>query len=106
MKVPDTMTNTLQPTIKHHLNVLSFLPLVQLSNSQKQPYGWKHMSVPRRAPMRDTRPPKTGIALAMMYAIMVTLPVHANQVAQCTIPLELRCLVPRNKRINMYLAGI
>jgi hypothetical protein len=32
--------------------------------------------------------------------------VHANQVAQCTIPLELRCLVPRNKRMNMYLAGI
>jgi hypothetical protein len=46
--------------------------LCQLSYSHMQPMGWKHMRVPKRAPTSETRPPKTGTADAMMYAVRIT----------------------------------
>lgn len=64
--VPKTMTNPLQATMSIHLVDLVVLPAVQLSYSHMQPMGWKDMRVPRRAPISDTSPPKTGIALAMI----------------------------------------
>jgi hypothetical protein len=60
------ITNTLQQAIAVHLGDLSVLPLLQLSYSHIQPIGWKHMNVPSRAPISETRLSKTGIALAMM----------------------------------------
>jgi hypothetical protein len=30
-----------------------------------KPIGWKDMRVPSSAPISETRPPKTGMALAM-----------------------------------------
>ena len=62
-KLPMTMTNTLQATISCHL--MPFSGRLQLSYSHMKPIGWKDMRVPKRAPIRDTSPPKTGIALAM-----------------------------------------
>jgi hypothetical protein len=31
-----------------------------------QPMGWKHMNVPSKAPISETRLSNTGMALAMM----------------------------------------
>ena len=78
-KKPETMTKQLQATIRYHFVVLG---LCQLSYSHIPPIGWKHMSVPRRAPIRETKPPKTGMALAITYALMVTPPVHESQKSQ------------------------
>lgn len=50
----------------YHLGVGLVLPQLQLSYNHMQPRGWKDMSVPKRAPIRDTNAPKTGIPLAMM----------------------------------------
>ena len=80
-KVPETTTKTLKVTMRYHLVVGLRLPAVQLSYSHMQPMGWNDMSVPRRAPMRETRPPKTGMAEAMMYAITAQPKVQPIQVA-------------------------
>lgn len=40
------------------------------------------MSGPNSAPMSETRPSKTGMALAMMYATTVTPSVQLNQTSQ------------------------
>lgn len=69
------------------------------------PIGWKDMSVPSSAPIRDTRLSKTGIALAMMYAITVMLSVHPSQVSQWMGEFEARCLDPRRMRMKMIFAG-
>ncbi len=63
------------------------------------------MSVPSSAPIRDTRLSKTGIALAMMYAITVMLSVHPSQVSQWMGEFEARCLDPRRMRMKMIFAG-
>ena len=69
------------------------------------PMGWKHMSVPSRAPISETSESKTGMALAMMYAIMVTPKVQLSQVPQCMGELLVRCLEPWRMWMKMYLAG-
>lgn len=66
MKVPITTTKTLQQTIAIHLGDRLIFPLPQLSYSHMQPMGWKHMNVPSKAPISETRLSKTGMALAMM----------------------------------------
>lgn len=64
-KVPITITNMDQQTIKVHLHDRSCLPLVQWSYSHMHPIGWKEMRVPSKAPTSETSPSKTGMALAM-----------------------------------------
>ena len=61
--VPDAMTKEDQQTMRYHLMLRWF---DQLSYNHIQPMSWKDMSVPSKAPIRDPRPPKTGMALAMM----------------------------------------
>ena len=102
--VPSTMTNTLQHTMSIQRLDPSLLRC-QLSNSHMQPIGWKHMSVPSKAPIRDTSESKTGIALAMIYAITVTVSVQPNQVHQWTQVLLVRCREPRRRVRKTYLAG-
>lgn len=65
MKLPMTITKTLQETMNIHLGDRSTFPLPQLSYSHMQPMGWKHMNVPSKAPISETRLSKTGMALAM-----------------------------------------
>jgi hypothetical protein len=60
-KVPETMMKTLHVTIKYHR---MFRSSFQWSYSHIQPIGWRERKVPKRAPMRETKPPKTGIPLA------------------------------------------
>ena len=69
------------------------------------PMGWKHMSVPSREPISETSESKTGMALAMMYAITVTPKVQLSQVIQCVGELLARCLVPWRMWMKMYFAG-
>lgn len=71
------------------------LPSLQLSYNHMNPMGWKHMSVPSKAPIREISELKTGIALAMMYAITVTPKVQLSQVIQWIGELLVRCLEPR-----------
>jgi hypothetical protein len=47
-----------------------------------QPIGWNDIRVPDKAPTRETKPQKTGIPLAIRYAISATLKVQLSQVAQ------------------------
>lgn len=65
-KVPARITNTLQQTMKIQPGDLLTLPSLQLSYSHMQPIGWMDRTVPSNAPASETRPPKTGIALAIM----------------------------------------
>lgn len=44
--------------------------------------------------------------LAMQYAMMVVIAVHASQVAQWVNELAVRCLEPRRRRMKMYFAVI
>lgn len=69
------------------------------------PIGWKHIRVPRRAPTSDTRPPNTGMELAITYAIMVLVIVQPSQTSQWVRVLSVRCLDPLRRRMKMYLAG-
>ncbi len=103
MKLPTMMIKMLQATIEYHLT--DFVFKAQLSYNHMQPYGWKHIKVPRRAPINETRPPNTGIALAIRYAITVIPLVHPSQVPQCTRLLEFKCFDPRKILRKMYLAG-
>lgn len=70
-----------------------------------QPNGWKHMRVPSKAPTRETRPPNTGMELAIMNAVTVLVMVQANQVIQCKLVFWVRCLVPFRMRTKQYFAG-
>lgn len=79
-KNPDTITKELKATIAYHLTVLG---LCQLSYSHIAPIGWKHIRVPKRAPMSETKGPNTGMALAMTYETNVIPAVQLNQTAQC-----------------------
>jgi hypothetical protein len=58
-----------------------------------------------RAPIRDTRLPKMGIALAMIYATRPVPEVQPIQTIQCVFELELRWIESRRARTKMYLAG-
>lgn len=78
-KNPETMTKLLKATMAYHLLVLG---LCQLSYSHMAPIGWKHMRVPKSAPMSETSGPKTGIALAIMYEMIVTPAVQLIHTAQ------------------------
>lgn len=89
-KVPEMMMKSDQKTMAIHLSVFCLLPSVQWSYSHMPPMGWKQMSVPSRAPMSETRPPKTGMALAMMYAMPAQLPVQPIQVVQWIVVLRAR----------------
>ena len=103
-KVPLTITNTLHATMAFHFQ--SRLVLFQLSYSHIHPMGWKHIRVPRSAPISETRPPKTGMADAMIYAMSETVAVRPNQTIQCLAVLWLRWWVPRRVRMKKYLAVI
>jgi hypothetical protein len=100
--VPAIITNPLQKTIKYH-RISRVLP--QLSYSHIQPIGWKDIRVPRSAPIRETRLLNTGIALAIIYAVITTLNVQRSQVVQCRRVLAERCLVSRRRRTKIYLLG-
>ena len=104
-KLPDRITNAHQPTMSFHRMFLFSAGMVQLSYSHINPYGWNDSKVPRRAPTRDTRPPKTGMALATTYETSVIDAVHPSQLTQWIIELLAKCLVPRSMRMKMYLAG-
>ena len=104
-KVPDRITKTLQQTIRIHLGDLLTLPLLQLSYSHMQPIGWKDIRVPRRAPTRDTKSLNTGIALAIIYAMIAIPDVQLSQVTQWIIVFAVRCLEPCKMRMKIYLAG-
>lgn len=100
--------NTLHPT-KNTQRLLffgSFFPLAQLSYSHMQPMGWMHMTGPRRAPMSETSASKTGIVLAMMYAMSVIPKVQPSQTAQWIGELEFRCREPRRMWTKMNFEGI
>lgn len=71
-----------------------------------QPMGWKHVSVPSKEPTSETSESKTGMALAIMYAIVVTPKVQLNQAIQWVGVLLDKCLEPRRAFTNMYFAGI
>lgn len=64
-KDPQMMTRILQDERSIHLRVGCSRPFFQLSYNHMQPMGWNDMNVPSRAPMRETRLAKLGIALAM-----------------------------------------
>lgn len=103
--VPIAMTRILHATMQHHL-FDPRVPLRQLSYNHMQAMGWKQVSVPSRAPMSDTRASKEGMALAIMYAMTVTLTVHPSQVIQCVGELLVRWGEPRRRWTNMNLDGI
>ncbi len=79
--------------------------LPQLSYSHIQPMGWKDIRVPSSAPISETRLLNTGIALAMIYAVITTPNVQRSQVVQCRRVLVERCLVLRRRRTKIYLLG-
>ena len=54
--------------------------------------------------MRDTRSPKTGMELAIMYAIPAIPMVQLSQVIQCLAVFSARCRVPLKSLTKMYLA--
>ena len=62
-KEPPTKMKMLMLTRKLHLKSRTLL--FQLSYSHMQAIGWKHISVPNSAPIRETSSPKTGMPLAM-----------------------------------------
>lgn len=103
--VPDRTTHTLQRTINRHFSVGCCLPALQLSYSHMQPIGWNDIRVPSSAPIKDTRPLKTGMALAMMYATTATPQVLLSQTTQCTTVLAVRCLELRKTRTKTCLLG-
>ena len=70
------------------------------------PIGWKHISVPTKAPMRETNESKAGMELAMIYPIAVTPKVQDNQTIQCVGVLLFRWREPRRILTKMYFAGI
>jgi hypothetical protein len=100
-----TITKVLQPTINFHFNPFPFFRFRKLSCSHMKPIGWKDMRVPSRAPMSDTSPPKTGMALAMTYDIRIQPPVQLSQTTQWVKELFVRWREPRRRRMKMYLAG-
>ena len=55
--------------------------------------------------MSETRALKTGTALAIIYAIMVTANVEPSQVTQWMTVLEVRWWEPRRIRMKMYFPG-
>ena len=63
------------------------------------------MKVPNVAPMRLTSPPKTGMALAMMYESAVQPITVLSQTTQCLTVFLLRCGEFRRLRTNRYLAA-
>ena len=86
-KVPRRIIKIHHTTIRRHLKVgVSF----QLSYNHIPAYGWKVKNVARSAPMRATRPEKTGIALAMIYAVRVIPNVEESHVIQCIALLAVR----------------
>lgn len=103
--MPIAITKTLNPTRNIHFGVFAGLPLLQLSYNHIQPMGWNDIRVPSKAPTNETRPSKTGMALAIMYAIRAMPKVQPSQAAQWVIVLEARCLDPRRARTKMYFAG-
>ena len=102
---PHSTMKTLQHTINIHRAVGLAFPEVQLSYSHMQPIGWNIIILPRRAPISETRASKTGTALAIMYAIMVTANVEPSQVTQWMTVLEVRWWEPRRMRMKMYFPG-
>lgn len=103
--VPARTTNTLQATMSLQRSVRSRLSLDQLSYSHIRPMGWNDRNVPNSAPTSDTRPPNTGIPLAIRYATIDTPKVELSHVAQWMREFEVRCSVPRRIRTNIYLLG-
>lgn len=102
MNVPETITNTDQPTIRRQRVVGFALPSLQLSYSHMQPMGWKDSKVPKREPVRYTIPLNTGIALARMYAVKQTAKLQPSQVVQWVKVLSIKCFDPRNARTKTY----
>jgi len=71
-----------------------------------KPMGWNDIGVASRAPTSEIRLLKSGIALAMIYAINAADAVQLSHTAQCVMEFEVRCLEPRRRRTKTYLAGI
>lgn len=103
-KIPEAMTKALQQAIAHHCREVARRS--QLSYSHIAPYVCMHMSGPSRAPISETSPSKTGMALAMMYATTVTPSVQLNHTSQWIGLLLVRWREPRRMWTKMYLAGI
>lgn len=104
-KVPDTMTKTLKKTIQYQCRDRCPSFLCQLSYNHMQPIGWNDIKVPRRAPMSEISPPKTGMALAIMYAMIVTPNVQPSHEIQWVGVFSTRCRLPVNMRTKRNLAG-
>ena len=98
------MRLTLQMNPVLQLHVFRFLPF-QLSYSHIIPIGWYDIKGTSRPPMRDTRPPKIGTALATMYDIMVMAATDPSQVIQCVGVDLVRCFEFRSIRTKSNLAG-
>lgn len=64
------------------------------------------MSGTSKAPISETSPSKTGIALAMIYAITTTPKVQPSQAIQCIGVLLVKWWEPRRMWMKMYFAGI
>jgi len=54
------------------------------------PMGRKEWKVPKKPPIKDTRPLKMGIPLAIMYTTIETGKVEHSQVIQCIAKLNVR----------------
>lgn len=89
-----------------HRGDLFIFPALQLSYSHMPAMGWKHIGVPSSAPTSETRSLKTGMALAMMYAIIEMPNVQPIQAVQWMRVLAVRCLEPWRMRTKMYFAEI
>lgn len=101
--VPQTTTKTFQHTPRVHLCDRCSLPLFQLSYNHMQPLGWKLCSVPSKAPIKEMRLSKLGMALAIMYATTATPRTQPIQVPQCTSVFATRCFDPRSIRTKKCL---
>jgi hypothetical protein len=106
MKVPTAISCTLHRTIAIQRTDFPSFRSPPLSYSYIAAIDWMHISGPSRAPMRETRASKTGIALATSHAIRVTPEVQATQVSQWVKVLLVRWREPRRRWTKMNLAGI
>lgn len=67
--------------------------------------GWNDITVPSKAPTRETISSKAGIVLAIMYAINVMAKLQPSHVHQWFIVLPVECLDPGRMRTKMYFAN-
>lgn len=108
-KLPTSTTKLLQQIMEsqaYHLLLCASLPFHQLSYNHMHPIGWQHIIIPSREPTSEARESKTGIALAVMYAITTMPRAQLSQAIQCVGELLVRCLEPWRMCRKMNFAGI